>query len=547
MYIYSGTAALSDRTLLLGDTDRAVIELAGGTAYYQLPAPAGFFAPASECLVYRESANCNGDTECKSKEEECKRNTCRTDHESCGCQNITFTQPCDWEGSPELLGQYIYVLPLGSLGSFPYACSAGVLGSSEPILQRDSLCSGLCPAGKLCPSSSTTVAQECPTGHFCPGGSAVPTPCKAGTFSHQTGLSAASSCELTPSGSSTGPGAAAPTACRPGSFSAAPGSAQCEACAGGSYQREYNATACGACLQGSYCPVGASAPLPCEEGSYSNANHLGDKAECAPCPAGSACSTGSIIPAACSPGSVAPNAGSAKCSACAGGSYQAAEGKIACDACAAGSYCPQGASAVQPCRGGSYSSATNLSSADECTACPVGFSCTIGATHPTACFTGSYAGSGLEDSSAIGAGSGEPGSGEQLGLILGAEQCILCPAGSYQNASHAHDCKRCPHGHFCPEGSSEPRPCTGGTYGSRAGQHAQDECTLCPIGSFCRMGSETPEDCPRGTYGDRAGLTGPQVPTRAHPFDPALAHMHMTPILHSHPLPTCMHPRMHAS
>ena len=91
MYISSGTVALSNRTLLLGDTDRSVIALAGGTAYYQLPAPAGFFAPASECLVYRDSANCNGDTECKSKEEECKRDTCSHGLESCGCQKFTFT------------------------------------------------------------------------------------------------------------------------------------------------------------------------------------------------------------------------------------------------------------------------------------------------------------------------------------------------------------------------------------------------------------------------------------------------------------------------
>ena len=47
----------------------------------------------------------------------------------------------------------------------------------------------------------------------------------------------------------------------------------------------------------------------------------------------------------------------------------------ACDVCLAGHYCEAGASVALPCAAGSYSNATNLTSAGECTTCDAGAAC----------------------------------------------------------------------------------------------------------------------------------------------------------------------------
>ena len=122
---------------------------------------------------------------------------------------------------------------------------------------------------------------------------------------------------------------------------------------------------CKPCKAGSFCPAAASAALPCHEGSYSTATNLTSAAECTPTDEGFYAPTGSTQQTACGPGTVAPNASMGACDKCAAGTYQDDPGKLSCKPCEAGSFCPEAASAPLPCKEGSYSTATNLTSAAE--------------------------------------------------------------------------------------------------------------------------------------------------------------------------------------
>ena len=75
---------------------------------------------------------------------------------------------------------------------------------------------------------------------------------------------------------------------------------------------------------------------------------------------------------------------------CPEGKFQNLTAQVFCEICEPGSYCEmqsvsQGASTPIPCSAGSYSSSTNLSSADHCSPCPIGFYCEAGATKPIPC------------------------------------------------------------------------------------------------------------------------------------------------------------------
>lgn len=85
----------------------------------------------------------------------------------------------------------------------------------------------------------------------------------------------------------------------------------------------------------------------------------------------------------------------------------------------------------------------------------------------------------------------------------------------------------CPAGHFCPLGSSEPRPCPGGTYNPHEEGGGTSACLLClpgyvclgegnaelslanqcPMGHYCLEGSQQPIPCLPGTYAAERGTT----------------------------------------
>ena len=146
-----------------------------------------------------------------------------------------------------------------------------------------------------------------------------------------------------------------------------------------------------ACYPGHYCPAGASAPLPCVGGTYSNAIDLARAADCTGASPGYYAPTGSEQQIACPTGSIALAVNATECDPCTAGSYQDATAATACKTCEPGSYCPPGASAALPCAAGSYSSATNLVSASECSPTEPGYYAPTGSTMQIECAAGTVA------------------------------------------------------------------------------------------------------------------------------------------------------------
>ena len=120
----------------------------GGYASYTMPAPPGFWLPNSKCIVSREEcdqANVELREQCEAAVEVCETipQFCdnRIDGEatmvacaSSRCMPATFVQSCDWLSNPSLLGtsSVLFSVRTAYGSSFPYPCSPGLRGGSEP-------------------------------------------------------------------------------------------------------------------------------------------------------------------------------------------------------------------------------------------------------------------------------------------------------------------------------------------------------------------------------------------------------------------------------
>ena len=151
----------------------------------------------------------------------------------------------------------------------------------------------------------------------------------------------------------------------------------CSACPAGKRQPLPNATACLACEFGSYCVEGASAPLPCQKGTYSERTDLGSAEECTDCPEGHFCPLGSKSATACGAGFFASTKRLGQCEACSSGSFQNDTGALACRVCRSGSFCPVGATMELPanCQPGTYGNVSDADGEPECFPCPLGQFC----------------------------------------------------------------------------------------------------------------------------------------------------------------------------
>jgi hypothetical protein len=156
-------------------------------------------------------------------------------------------------------------------------------------------------AGFRC-GAATTDPTACGPGTFCPIGSASADNCPAGTYSSRTEATSSADCTPTPLGHASRAGATAPEQCGPGSFADHEASVSCTPCDAGAYQDVWAATACMPCPSGSYCEQGASHPVPCSAGRFSDSPSLTSDAECDVCPIGHACSLGSLEPLPCAAG-----------------------------------------------------------------------------------------------------------------------------------------------------------------------------------------------------------------------------------------------------
>ena len=156
----------------------------------------------------------------------------------------------------------------------PTLCAAGFY---QPNAGQDECLR--CPAGSYCDGVDTAVAIECELGYYCPEGtfSRTQRPCPKGTYGAATGLSAESECAPCPGGSYCERQAlvGAPTGpCQAGWYCPADEAVDVPTPSGLE------------CTAGHFCPQGATAPVPCLPGTYSDAVGA---AECAPCPPGSYC------------------------------------------------------------------------------------------------------------------------------------------------------------------------------------------------------------------------------------------------------------------
>jgi hypothetical protein len=269
-----GTLLMSDGTSLHGNTAGSIggtLYVSGGSLSYILPTPPGHWMPNARCVIFR--------TGCPYGENTVRQARCLAHRADCElqlegnsswlCPPLSFTQPCNWDdssgGDVTLLGRHLYQLPsLPMETDLPYACSAGLVGSAEPVDQTSSSCGGACPARFLCPQQATTEPVPCPTGSYCPQGSVLPLSCPAGTFSNTTGLASPTECEPCPAGHSCPVGATQPVPCTSGTFSPAEGLA-----------------ACVSCPIGSAAPLGSTLCTRCASGEYAASVGQG---ECVPCP-----------------------------------------------------------------------------------------------------------------------------------------------------------------------------------------------------------------------------------------------------------------------
>ena len=280
---------------------------AGSTTTYVLPAPPGYWVPATKCEVWREACPSSGSgaPQCQAAAESCKGNrhdsvdSCKVASSS-SCQPTTFNQPCDWQNNPTLLGKTVYVLPLGPHDlDYPFACAAGVLGGNGTLTsqQTSAACAGLCPAGFTCGAEATVAPAVCPRGHYCPKGTSVALPCLPGSYSISNTLTNRNDCTPTDAGhfaptSSTeqtkcSPGTVQPMArrgtCVPcaagsGEYQPEAGKMSCETCGAGSYSA--NVLSCEPCQIGEYCPEGSAVGTPCPPGSTTDGRGATSKGDC---------------------------------------------------------------------------------------------------------------------------------------------------------------------------------------------------------------------------------------------------------------------------
>ena len=176
----------------------------------------------------------------------------------------------------------IAVIEKGIYNEIPPKCAAGYYGNSTVGLnQTNILCSGACPAGRICPHAGTVqplpvppgyytpaegskTSQPCPLGHYCAGNTSEPIRCPAGTLGDATGLNSSSCSRL--------------------------------------------------CPEGYYCEAGSAAAVVCEDGTYGDRTSLTSQGECRACPDGHWCNSGKAF--ACDKGEYAVGSERTNLNAC---------------------------------------------------------------------------------------------------------------------------------------------------------------------------------------------------------------------------------------
>ncbi|CAM9516191.1 unnamed protein product, partial [Phaeothamnion confervicola] len=452
-----------------------------------------------------------------------------------------------------------------------FLCPIGHYGASSGLSSPN--CTAACQEGFACPEG-TIVPQPCTNpSQICPAGMGEPVPVKDGYFGgggkasvaaaptsrramtlYSNGLySWEAAC---PRGHFCGSGRA--TACPRGSYTDAEGSTSCRQCPERSYcpagcrrfrcpagrwgasWRSTNASCDGSCSEGYYCPIGSSRPdeIPCGPWSF-------------PCPAGYttedpaedrypwlAVAQKRTPQQLCRPGYYCRGGVRFLCAAGYWGrSWDATS--AACDgACEEGYFCPEGSTSPRQKECG-----------DESVFCP------SGSAAPTPVSSGWFTTGGSRDGGGGGENNSSTGAESIPATRSGEARCepgswcrggvrFLCAAGHWggEFGQTSVSCSgACHPGHFCHEGSADPRqfacggshlycpagsawptPVDAGFYGIKAKNDSdgvgggslagsdpagarQWAQARAPAGSYARNGVLF--SCPGGTYGAISGLS----------------------------------------
>ncbi|XP_071958738.1 uncharacterized protein [Antedon mediterranea] len=410
----------------------------------------------------------------------------------------------------------------------PIPCEAGTFMTETHADECN-----ICYAGFYCVTGYEP--ERCPAGFYCPAGTGYDwQPCPTGTFSTNDGLSNETQCTQCSAGKYCAETNATMVTgkCDPGYY-----------CVEGSDtptpEVNFKGTA-GLCYEGHYCPIATSTPSPCPRGTFSNITKLTNDSECTdclygqyceteglvyptgdcyagfyclrgakdpnnpivdetsgPCPVGYYCPNGTSYPLACLPGTYNPSIGQSECLECEPGYWCPENSTDYQDTpCPTGHYCPAGtpSSDQYPCPKGYYNDYEGQQTLDDCKPCPPGKFCeTSGLSSDSgSCDAGWYCVRGAWSRTPI-----------DLGDSNSTSSCF-CASNSTGG--------QCMPGQFCPEGSSEPTPCTRGYYCDAFG--LANETDECDPGYYCTLGAsvsdpvdnvtgnECPEGhyCPRGTY-----------------------------------------------
>ncbi|XP_075695379.1 uncharacterized protein LOC142661742 isoform X3 [Rhinoderma darwinii] len=302
-------------------------------------------------------------------------------------------------------------------------------------------------------------------------------------------------------------------------------------CPAGTY---FSTGSCWECPSGFYCPGGSAAPRQCPTGTVNSIPGKSDLLDCQvcplgfigvdsgqacrPCPSGYSCDPASDLLTHCSPG------------------YYSQEGQLHCSQCPDGFVCPDGRD-WKLCPPGQEPAENHT----RCVECAPGFFSTWSSSRCLPCLPGSYCPFAGKIHTVISpAGFLKDGSGQISSCICSNcppthdvedphqsnDMQVTCHPGYYVTTGGQLECKLCPPGYFCADGSTKT-PCPAGTFSEKEGLLQQSECTLCPAGYFCLEGKSLPPaegslcpagfycpigtrnshayPCPAGTYNDQVG------------------------------------------
>lgn len=276
------------------------------------------------------------------------------------------------------------------------------------------------------------------------------------------------------------------------------------------------------CPSGFYCPNGATAPVPCQSGTFNSKTASYSSGDCKPCLKGNYSLSGSSSCDICKPGRYSqsdsasfcanctenffnPDAGSTSVSACRPCPFQSfsGSGSAFCLPCDAGSFydsvsklcklCPPGfysdtvnSTSCTPCKAGTYSTISGAKSSSTCLLCTGGYyGKTSGLSSPTCsgpCNSNYFGGSSTNRTTPTCNGMCWAGSSSPLG----SSACIECPPNSF-NPTAGSSCTLCPEGKSSPAGSrscTSSSLCLAGTY-----YNSSTSCLTCPPGLFSENGA----------------------------------------------------------